>query len=883
MSAMKSFCWKPTVTKKKVLLPGDILQTEAEMASQQIKKKKKTLDKISLPNYSQQDTSTFRTSMHMELVEAENDDAKEEPPPSKNASTIVIETTLKSPEAKEKKEEKETNGEQVWSPWSSDRSTKPQDMEQNDSAETAASDNITNGVSNERGDDRPSFKPVKFSPLPVRSQAINEAMSVDSPSTVSSATPSATWSPVIQHKNDESSKCSEVSPTEHSTSTAMQISPQVTSGTESPVGLSRSGLSLPHYQNPTITLLQKAREGHIPRGALYIDEHPRAHHREMGYNEPYIYDEKTTVDGDQVHMDTYYAMRTKQDLGKTSTLVKAPSKYEGIGPTVNGIPVSLRTDALGEQNVKDEYGSDWYKTMFKRLHKHGENGSFTVGYKRKGNRHTDGYMSEPEFSRNTEKDTPMFGGRSAKRAISRNAPGSFSTDSFKIQPRSITEYEPGHSSIADREAVVSRFLPPLDAPKPSYTMSDGYESDSTLIHKSGRSINHLDPKQQKEWYRAIQRGEDIPFEGLGKPAPRKPVEPVIGPYPPDNSDLDEYEAQLHRYLDTEVNIHYKSPVHTLEKEYVEEDELRRRQEVAMRKFYEEEFHKKQMQQVAEREMRRHNDFFTPSQKSPIPLNRYENTFQTSPKFSRSHATRTLARVLYNFTAQSSKELNLRKGDLVYIIRKLDRNWYEGEHHGLVGIFPVSYIEVIPPENAQLQPKKALEGLARAKFNFCAQTPVELSFFKGETIVLMRRVDANWYEGRIGNKRGIFPVSYVNVVTEPQELASSISPKPPASPVYSPLVNGGSLHKRPAHYNYEDAPPSQPRDMTRSTGLHIDTYNDPISYRVLYPYKPQNEDELELFEGDTVYVIEKCDDGWYVGSSLKTGLFGTFPGNYVERL
>lgn len=51
---------------------------------------------------------------------------------------------------------------------------------------------------------------------------------------------------------------------------------------------------------------------------------------------------------------------------------------------------------------------------------------------------------------------------------------------------------------------------------------------------------------------------------------------------------------------------------------------------------------------------------------------------------------------------------------------------------------------------------------------------------------------------------------------------------------------------------------------------------------MYQYKPQNDDELELTEGDTVYVMEKCDDGWFVGTSLATGLFGTFPGNYVER-
>lgn len=28
--------------------------------------------------------------------------------------------------------------------------------------------------------------------------------------------------------------------------------------------------------------------------------------------------------------------------------------------------------------------------------------------------------------------------------------------------------------------------------------------------------------------------------------------------------------------------------------------------------------------------------------------------------------------------------------------------------------------------------------------------------------------------------------------------------------------------------------------------------------------PRNEDELELREGDIVDVMEKCDDGWFVG-------------------
>ncbi|CAJ0928614.1 unnamed protein product, partial [Mesorhabditis belari] len=55
-----------------------------------------------------------------------------------------------------------------------------------------------------------------------------------------------------------------------------------------------------------------------------------------------------------------------------------------------------------------------------------------------------------------------------------------------------------------------------------------------------------------------------------------------------------------------------------------------------------------------------------------------------------------------------------------------------------------------------------------------------------------------------------------------------------------------------------------------------------TYRALYPYVPMNEDELELQVNDIVFVVEKCDDGWFIGTLLRNGQFGTFPGNYVVR-
>lgn len=59
------------------------------------------------------------------------------------------------------------------------------------------------------------------------------------------------------------------------------------------------------------------------------------------------------------------------------------------------------------------------------------------------------------------------------------------------------------------------------------------------------------------------------------------------------------------------------------------------------------------------------------------------------------------------------------------------------------------------------------------------------------------------------------------------------------------------------------------------------------YKVLYPYQPQKEDELELAEGDYVYVSTADEgrtesEGWYHGTSHSTGISGLYPGNFVEK-
>ncbi|XP_075169678.1 cbl-associated protein isoform X23 [Haematobia irritans] len=361
-----------------------------------------------------------------------------------------------------------------------------------------------------------------------------------------------------------------------------------------------------------------------------------------------------------------------------------------------------------------------------------------------------------------------------------------------------------------------------------------------------------------------------------------------------------FQVSPNRYYESDVNIHFKTPVRQEFKSPMSEEELALRQAEQMQKLYQEERRRKYLQELQDMNSRRHTDNFTPSQKSPIALNRYDDfPADLAPK--PLNQSKSVARALYNFQAQNSKELSFKKGDIIFIRRAIDKNWYEGEHNAMIGLFPANYVEVINKDIMPIQVQhttrsKPSEGQARAKYNFQAQSGVELSLNKGELVALTRRVDDNWFEGRVANRKGIFPVSYVEVLTDigaediaaktttsqQQQQTNVINARPSLDTMRTNINNEFNTLTR----NGVQAPNSilrETRTNQKTDFLHVDTSSEPLVYRALYKYRPQNSDELELLEGDIVHVLEKCDDGWYVGTSQRTGCFGTFPGNYVERL
>ncbi|XP_058553266.1 sorbin and SH3 domain-containing protein 1 isoform X49 [Neofelis nebulosa] len=390
--------------------------------------------------------------------------------------------------------------------------------------------------------------------------------------------------------------------------------------------------------------------------------------------------------------------------------------------------------------------------------------------------------------------------------------------------------------------------PEISSELPGYIYSSNFHAVKRESDGAPGDLASLE--NERQIYKSVLEGGDIPLQGL---------------------------SGLKRPSSSASTKDSESPRHFIPADYLEStEEFIRRRHDDKEKLLADQRRLKREQEEADIAARRHTGVI-PTHHQFITNERFGDLLNIDDTAKRKSGSEMRpARAKFDFKAQTLKELPLQKGDIVYIYKQIDQNWYEGEHHGRVGIFPRTYIELLPPaEKAQpkkLAPVQVLEyGEAIAKFNFNGDTQVEMSFRKGERIALLRQVDENWYEGRIPgtSRQGIFPITYVDVIKRPLV-------KNPVDYIDLPFSSSPSRSAT--------ASPQQPQaQQRRVTPDRSHTSQDLFSYQALYSYIPQNDDELELRDGDIVDVMEKCDDGWFVGTSRRTRQFGTFPGNYVKPL
>ncbi|XP_057362138.1 sorbin and SH3 domain-containing protein 1 isoform X36 [Manis pentadactyla] len=708
------------------------------------------------------------------------------------------------------------------------------------------------------------------------------------------------------------------------------------SQTFAPVSKPSSAYPSTTIVNPTIVLLQHNREQQKRLSSLSdpVSE------RRVGEQVPAPTQEKPTSPGraaEQRSKDDRRVAKSTQDLSNVS---------------MDDVGIPLRNT---------ERSKDWYKTMFKQIHKLNrdtpEENPYFPTYK---------FPELPEIQQNSEDDNPytptylfpastpspksedddsdlysprysfsedtksplsvprsksemnyIDGEKVVKRSATLPLPARSSslkssperndweppdkkvdTRKYRAEPKSIYEYQPGRSSVLTNEKMSRdispeeidlknepwyKFFSELEFGKPSSAISPTPEISSEspgYIYSSnfhavkresdGAPGDLASLENERQIYKSVLEGGDIPLQGL---------------------------SGLKRPSSSASTKDSESPRHFIPTDYLEStEEFIRRRHDDKEKLLADQRRLKREQEEADIAARRHTGVI-PTHHQFITNERFGDLLNIDDTAKRKSGSEMRpARAKFDFKAQTLKELPLQKGDIVYIYKQIDQNWYEGEHHGRVGIFPRTYIELLPPaEKAQpkkLTPVQVLEyGEAVAKFTFNGDTQVEMSFRKGERITLLRQVDENWYEGRIPgtSRQGIFPITYVDVLKRPlvknpvDYIDLPFSSSPSRSATASPQPSHHSLRAGPDLTESEKSYVQPQAQQRRVTPDRSQTSQDLFSYQALYSYMPQNDDELELRDGDIVDVMEKCDDGWFVGTSRRTRQFGTFPGNYVKPL
>ncbi|VTJ68492.1 Hypothetical predicted protein [Marmota monax] len=534
---------------------------------------------------------------------------------------------------------------------------------------------------------------------------------------------------------------------------------------------------------------------------------------------------------------------------------------------------NVSMDEVGIPLRNTERSKDWYKTMFKQIHKLNrdtpEENPYFPTYKfpelpeiQQNSEDDDSDLYSPRYSFSEDTKSPLSVPRSksemnyidGEKVVKRSATLPLPTRSsslkssperndweppdkkvdtrkYRAEPKSIYEYQPGKSSVLTNEKMSRdispeeidlknepwyKFFSELEFGKPPpKKIWDYTPGDCSILPREDRKTNlekdlnlcQTELEADLEKMETINRTPSADLLQSSAVSPSLDISPEPPGYiyssnfhavkresdgaPGDLTSL-ENERQIYKSVLEGGDIPLQglsglkrpsssastkdseSPRHFIPADYLEStEEFIRRRHDDKEKLLADQRRLKREQEEADIAARRHTGVI-PTHHQFITNERFGDLLNIDDTAKRKSGSEMRpARAKFDFKAQTLKELPLQKGDIVYIYKQIDQNWYEGEHHGRVGIFPRTYIELLPPaEKAQpkkLTPVQVLEyGEAIAKFNFNGDTQVEMSFRKGERITLLRQVDENWYEGRIPgtSRQGIFPITYVDVIKRP---------------------------------------------------------------------------------------------------------------------
>ncbi|XP_050931383.1 LOW QUALITY PROTEIN: SH3 domain-containing protein 19-like [Lates calcarifer] len=118
--------------------------------------------------------------------------------------------------------------------------------------------------------------------------------------------------------------------------------------------------------------------------------------------------------------------------------------------------------------------------------------------------------------------------------------------------------------------------------------------------------------------------------------------------------------------------------------------------------------------------------------------------------------------LFDFPGQTAEDLSFHKGALIRVTEHIDAEWRRGRLEGREGLYPAAFTLPHQAESVPVQ-QSAVKGVAKALFEFTAESEDELSLKVGDIITQVESVDEQWILGAVGGKRGIVPKNYISLL------------------------------------------------------------------------------------------------------------------------
>ncbi|KAF5307339.1 hypothetical protein FQR65_LT07056 [Abscondita terminalis] len=122
-----------------------------------------------------------------------------------------------------------------------------------------------------------------------------------------------------------------------------------------------------------------------------------------------------------------------------------------------------------------------------------------------------------------------------------------------------------------------------------------------------------------------------------------------------------------------------------------------------------------------------------------------------------------------------------------------------------------------------------------EYDYLAKEPDELTIKKGDIIKDVVKKAGGWWEGVLNDKKGMFPDNFVRIINKDAQI----------------------------HFRNK-------KDVTRIRQC-----------RVIFSYKQENQDELNLSVGEVITILGEEEEGWWRGTL--NGKEGVFPSNFVEEI